>query len=204
MDRGPPPKGLGSSSRGVFQQAGSFPTATLRVPFGQSLKDALPEAGGAPAPIALVRRFPLAALLGHRAPRGPRAHHPQDAGEHGPVVMARSPGRWLLGRQQRLRPGATRRRSAPPRPLADGGAARARGRAAWRDVRRTAWQRAATAWWARRHRDQPSRNDRRSAASPIASDQPAHLRHREGDQVGIGAPFCPHSSCRAAWRRTTR
>ena len=34
--------------------------------------------------------------------------------------------------------------------------------------------------------------------------QPPHLRHRERDQLGIGAPFCPRSSRRAAWRRTTR
>ena len=34
--------------------------------------------------------------------------------------------------------------------------------------------------------------------------QPPHLRHRERDQAGIGAPFSPRSSRRAARRRTTR
>ena len=60
-----------------------------------------PEAGGAPEPVPLVGRLPLAVFRWHRAPRGAGAHHPQDAGEHGPVVMARPPRRWLLGREQR-------------------------------------------------------------------------------------------------------
>ena len=84
---------------------------------GSVCKDARPEAGGAPEPVPLVGRLPLAVFRRHRAPRGAGAHHPQDAGEHGPVVVARPPRRRLLRREQRLRRGATRRRSAPPRPL---------------------------------------------------------------------------------------
>jgi hypothetical protein len=67
------------------------PTATLSSSVCQGFKDALPEAGGAPQPIALVRRLPLAARLGHRAPRGARAHHPEDG------LRASRPGATIGG-----------------------------------------------------------------------------------------------------------
>ena len=68
----------------------------------QFCKDARPETGGTPEPVPLVGRLPRAVFRWHRPPRGAGAYHPQDAGEDGPVVVARPPGRWLLGREQRL------------------------------------------------------------------------------------------------------
>src|SRR4051794_19090256 len=53
--------------RRLFQQAVLTLQRHFTFSFGQSLKDALPEAGGAPQPITRVDRLPLAALLRHRA-----------------------------------------------------------------------------------------------------------------------------------------
>jgi hypothetical protein len=166
-------------------------------------QDARPEAGGAPESVPLVRRLPLAVFRWQRSPGGAGAHHPQDASEHGPVVVARPSGRGLLGREQRLDPaplgvgqlhlgGRGRRSSA-------GGRC---GRSAERTPRGMA---------ARGNRlvaSPPSgpREPERPLLRGVAhgEDQPTHLWHRERDQAGVGAPFCPCSSCRAAWRMTTR
>lgn len=55
-----------------------------------------------PEPVAFVRGFPFATFGRQVAPRGPRAHDPEDAAEHPPVVMAWPPNRWSLRRQERL------------------------------------------------------------------------------------------------------
>jgi hypothetical protein len=87
---------------------------------------------------------------------------------------------------------STRRHSTSVSPaFADaetsGDAARPPARVSPRTRRRAAWQRAAAAWWARRHRDQPSRNGRRSAASPIASTS----RRTSGTVSGIEPDAAP-------------
>src|SRR5688500_833229 len=91
-----------SLARGLFQRAEPTLQRHFAFSFGQGIKDALPEAGVAPQSIALVRRLPRAALLGQCATGGAGAHHPEDAGEHGAMVVTRSPPRRLLRREERL------------------------------------------------------------------------------------------------------
>ena len=192
-----------SCPAGLFQRAGLFLQRHLAFSFGQSLKEALPEAGGAPHPRALVGRFPRAVLPGHRPPGGLGAHHPQDAGEHRAVIVARPSPCRLLRREDR--------RDAMPlgvgQPRLDH----------WR------WRSGAGGRWGlpaecatcgvRASGDRlvgpaPPRppEPEGPALRGIAhgQDQPTHLWHRERDQTGVGAPFCPRSSCCAAWRMTTR
>ena len=171
--------------------------------WGQLGKDALPETGGAPEPVPLVGRLPLAVLLWHRSPRGSGAHHPQDADEHGPVVVGRPPRHGLLRWQHR--------RDTLPLGVGQPHLDRAR-----------RWC-GAGGWWGRPAERAPrgvaAGSDRLVGPSPSGpteperpllrglahgQDQPVHLRHRERDQAGVGAPFSPRSSCCAAWRRTTR
>jgi hypothetical protein len=187
----------------LFQRAEKALQRHFAASWGQLRKDARPEAGGAPEPVPLVRRLPLAVFRWHRSPRGVGAHHPHDAGEHGPVVVARPPRCRLLGREQR--------RDAVPFAVGQpclGRCGRRCGAGGWcgRLVQRT--PRGVAAGRNRLVTASPAGPSK--AERPLlrgfahGEDQPTHLRHREWDQAGVGAPFCPRSSCCAAWRRTTR
>jgi hypothetical protein len=190
-------EGRKPSVRGVFQHAGSSLQRHLGSSRGQLRKDAWPKAGGAPASVPLVGRLPLAVFRWHRPPRGVGAHHPEDAGEDGPMVMARSSGRGLLGREQRLNPaplgvgqlhlgGCGRRSSA-------GGRC---GRSAERVPRGMTARGNRLMGSAPARPREPEGPLRRGVAQ--GQDQPAHLRHRERDQARIGPPFSSRSSCWAA------
>ena len=164
---------------------------------GQRRNDALPQAGGAPQPIPFVRRLPFAVLLRHRPPRGPGAHHPQDAAEHGAVVVARSAFRRLL----RWESG----RNAEPLGGAESGIGRRgrRGSAGGRPGRSPIRPpRGGAAGGDRLVGPPPPRpvDPERPALRGVAhrEHQPAHLRHRERDQAGNGTPLVPRSSARAA------
>ena len=71
---------------------------------------------------------------------------------------------------------------------------------------RAAWQRAATAWCARRQRDQPNLNPRCAIGLAQREHQAARFRHGERDHPGFAIPFLPSpaASARACARSTTR
>jgi hypothetical protein len=54
---------------------------------------------------------------------------------------------------------------------------------------RVAWQRLATAWWARRHTDHPSRNSRCSSISVIARTRRRTSGTVSGIRSGSPSPF---------------
>ena len=68
------------------------------------LKEALPEAGSAPAIEAAGYGLPGAVAFGHVAPGGTGAQQPQDAVDHASVVQIRSTRSRFLRRKQRLEP----------------------------------------------------------------------------------------------------
>jgi len=119
-----------------------------------------------------------------------------------PLRMARWSwrGRPVCGRCGG-RTGRTRSHSASVSTLC----ARAAGSILWSVVgwlrdraRRAAWQRTATAWWARRQRDQPNLNPRRASCSRWASPR----RHVSGTVSGTipdsPSPFYHHRPHRTA------
>src|SRR3712207_6577751 len=142
----------------------------------ERLRYALPKPFFMPFAVAAINRLPSSKLLFRKvSPRRPTAQDPEDPGKHRAVRsrLGRPEGGFCGGKS-----GRTHSQSASVS-LVISGAASAPiavvagrfglvGAPSRRRARRAAWQRLATAWWARRHIDHPSRNDRSSSGSVIA------------------------------------
>ncbi len=177
----------------LFYSHETNPTATL----------SLPQTLIAPEPIPFVGSLPFAKLFRHLAPGVVRTHDPEDAAEYSAMVMARSPRRWLLRRQQWP--------YTFPFEIGQLRFVRCERDRCATDAR--------SITSARTSRGVAPRGDLLVCPSPARPAEPepalrvgfahrehqaAHLRHRERDQAGIGPPFFALSSCRATKRRTTR
>jgi len=169
----------------------------------QGREDAWPQPARAPELIALVGPLPLPVLARHRTPGAVRADHREDAAQDDAVVVARpSPWRSLRREQRRdhrpLHIGEAGRRWSWQRDHARGGRVVTRTGPGRRPMSRGDGLVCPTP-------PRPAQAERAPTRRFAQREhQPTHLRHGEGDQARDRAPFFARSSCRAAWRMTTR
>jgi hypothetical protein len=169
----------------------------------QDCEQAPPETGAVPEPVALVGGLPLAALEWQVPPGRSGPEDPEDPAQQGAMIVAWPPGRRPLGREQ----------GSDQFPLGVGQLCGRRGRcsSSERDQRTIPPPIPSASVASCRHslmRSAPQRPLEAKGALFVAAGQrqeeASDLRHGDGDQAGIAAPFSSTSRWLAARRMTTR